>query len=81
MANILLGSHYEKFVQDQVASGRYRDETEVVLEGLRLVEQRELKLARLRQDIQEGLASEGSYTEEEVRAYIAELSAAERQEA
>ncbi|HSX77145.1 MAG TPA: type II toxin-antitoxin system ParD family antitoxin [Candidatus Saccharimonadia bacterium] len=51
----------EKFVKDKVESGRYHSASEVIREGLRLLEEqeqvREVKLAALREEIQKGLAS------------------------
>ena len=59
--SVALGSHFEKFVKSQLASGRYNNVSEVVREGLRLledhVELRQLKLDKLRADIQAGIDS------------------------
>jgi len=56
-----VGKHYEKFIKDLVDSGRYATASEVMREGLRLVEEREerrkAKLEALRAAIQEGRAS------------------------
>ncbi|HEV2543213.1 MAG TPA: type II toxin-antitoxin system ParD family antitoxin [Methylobacterium sp.] len=56
-----LGDHYERFVRSLVASGRYASASEVVRDGLRLMEEREqtrlAKLEALRRDIQDGLDS------------------------
>ena len=56
-----LGSHYEGFIRDLLASGRYASASEVVRDGLRLLEererQREAKLVTLRDAIREGLQS------------------------
>jgi antitoxin ParD1/3/4 len=56
-----LGSHYESFVRALVESGRYASASEVMRDGLRLVEEREqlrqAKLSALQRDIAEGLAS------------------------
>ena len=58
---ISLTPELEKFVQDKVASGRYHSASEVIREGLRLLEEqeliREVRLAALREEIQKGLDS------------------------
>ena len=53
--NVSLTQQLEKFVNKQVASGRYQTASEVVREGLRLMQEREEKLADLRREIQIGL--------------------------
>jgi antitoxin ParD1/3/4 len=52
--SVALGHHFEQFVADQVAQGRYNNESEVVRAGLRLLEEHELKLKELRALIDEG---------------------------
>lgn len=43
-----LGKHYENFIQDPIASGRYATASDVMREGLRLVEEGEqLSAAKL----------------------------------
>lgn len=68
--NISLGKRWEVFIQEQVKQGRYQSQSEVVREGLRLVEEREVKLAELRQSIQDAIDRGGSYTIEEVEAHL-----------
>ncbi len=50
--NVDLTSHYDRFVEDQIASGRFKDAGEVMRAGLRLLEQQTAedreKLAALR---------------------------------
>ena len=59
--SVALGSHFEQFIKAQLATGRYNNVSEVVREGLRLLEDqealRQVKLQRLRADIQAGLDS------------------------
>jgi antitoxin ParD1/3/4 len=61
-----LGGHFDGFVKDMVDSGRYASASEVVRDGLRLLEEREqlrsAKLAALRSEISTGLASGASTT-------------------
>ncbi|HWE00766.1 MAG TPA: type II toxin-antitoxin system ParD family antitoxin [Tepidisphaeraceae bacterium] len=56
--NIALTPHLDRFVQTTVDSGRYQSASEVVREGLRLLEEREQErlgaLSRLRQEIEIG---------------------------
>lgn len=46
--SVVLGDHFAEFVDTQVAEGRYGSASDVVRAGLRLLEERELKLAALR---------------------------------
>ena len=52
-----LGGHFESFIEEQVRSGRYNNASEVVRDGLRMLEDREnlrqLKIAEIRQSIEE----------------------------
>ena len=54
MASIV-PTEFQSFVTDAVASGRYRSEEELIAAALRLLEDRERKLAALRADLQVGL--------------------------
>ncbi|MBM3226427.1 MAG: type II toxin-antitoxin system ParD family antitoxin [Candidatus Tectomicrobia bacterium] len=42
MASINLGEHFEQFIQQQIAHGRYQNVSEVVRAGLRLLEDYEI---------------------------------------
>jgi antitoxin ParD1/3/4 len=55
--SISLGNHFEEFVSGQVSSGRYKNVSEVIRAGLRLLEDEESKVIALKAAIQEGLDS------------------------
>jgi antitoxin ParD1/3/4 len=52
-----LGKPLEEFVENLVNSGRYRSRSEVLREGVRLVQEREAKLAHFKAEIQKGIDS------------------------
>ena len=52
--SITLGPHFDEFIAAQVENGRYGSTSEVVRAGLRLLEETESKLARLRRLLDEG---------------------------
>jgi antitoxin ParD1/3/4 len=51
-----LGQHLEDYVSDLVKRGRYNSRSEVLREGVRLVEEREKRLIALDAAIERGLA-------------------------
>lgn len=55
--SISLSDHWVAFTTDLVASGRYGSISEVVREGLRLVEERQARIEALDDAIQVGLDS------------------------
>lgn len=54
-----LDQHFSAFIEDEVASGRYRSASDVVRAALRLLEERETRLEALRQAL---IAGENSGT-------------------
>lgn len=52
--SVTLGAHYEKFISQQVAQGRFGSASEAIRAGLRLLEEREAKLSLLRRALVEG---------------------------
>lgn len=54
MQNIALTPRLEQFIEERVRSGRYESASEVVREGLRLMEDREAALSQTRNHIELG---------------------------
>jgi antitoxin ParD1/3/4 len=56
-----IGKHFESMIEDLIESGRYSTASEIMRDGLRLVEEREerrrAKLEALRAEIQKGFDS------------------------
>lgn len=55
--SISLGNYFDQFISGQVSAGRYKNVSEVVRAGLRLLENEESKVIALRNAIQEGMDS------------------------
>jgi antitoxin ParD1/3/4 len=52
--SVTLGSHYEKFISQQVSKGRFGSASEMIRAGLRLLEEQETKLSLLRNALIKG---------------------------
>ncbi len=68
--NVSVGERWESFIEAIVKDGRYGSASEVVREGLRLVEEREAKLHALRTHLDEAVARGGEHSFDDVRAAI-----------
>jgi antitoxin ParD1/3/4 len=55
--SITLGNYFDKFIQGILREGRYKNASEVVRAGLRLLEEEEQKIIALRHAIDEGINS------------------------
>ena len=66
--NVSIGERWEKFIENAVCEGRYGSASEVVREGLRLVEEREMKA--LREGINATIESGAHLTAEQVSASL-----------
>ena len=55
--SISLGDYFDQFVKSQVSTGRYKNVSEVIRAGLRLLENEERKITVLKNAIEEGLNS------------------------
>lgn len=73
--NVSVGPKWEAFVAEAVESGRYGSASEIVREGLRLVEEREAKLAALRAKINAAIEEGGSITDDELELRLEERAA------
>lgn len=77
-----IGKHFEGFIQSLIESGRYSTASEVMRDGLRLVEEREqrrvARLEALRAEIQKGIDS-GPAEEVDIKEMIESIKAQGRQ--
>ena len=55
--SISLGDHFENFVDNTVSAGRFKNASEVIRAGLRLLEEEESKMVVLKKAIDEGIES------------------------
>ena len=55
--SITLGNYFDQFIQGILSEGRYKNASEVVRAGLRLLEEEEQKIIALRHAINEGINS------------------------
>ena len=68
--NVSIGERWEEFVSSVVAAGRYGSASEVVREGLRLVEEREAKLQALRETLDASIERGGRHTRAQAAAAV-----------
>ena len=55
--SVSLGNYFENFVDNTVSEGRFKNASEVIRAGLRLLEEEENKIIALRKAIKEGIES------------------------
>lgn len=55
--SVSLGNYFEDFVEGRITVGRYKNASEVIRAGLRLLEEEENKVSALKSAIQEGIQS------------------------
>jgi antitoxin ParD1/3/4 len=68
--NVSIGPRWEGFVENVVKEGRYGSASEVVREGLRLVEEREARLRALRDTLNASIAEGGPAGDDELDASL-----------
>ena len=59
--SISLGNYFDQFVQSTISEGRFKNVSEVIRAGLRLLEEEESKIIALKKSIQEGIDSGIAY--------------------
>jgi antitoxin ParD1/3/4 len=55
--SISLGNYFDQFIQNRIREGRFKNVSEVIRAGLRLLEEEENKVIALKNAIQEGIDS------------------------
>ena len=70
--SVTLGDYFEKIIRDSIESGRYSSASEVIREGLRLVDEQERKIQLLKDAIEAGEKS-GYVKDFDAESFLAEL--------
>ena len=69
--SVTIGTHFEQFISSQINNGRYNSASEAIRAGLRLLEERELKVNLLQKALIEGEESgKSDYSLEKLFANI-----------
>lgn len=55
--SISLGNYFDQFIQSRIREGRFKNVSEVIRAGLRLLEEEESKAIALKNAVQEGIDS------------------------
>ena len=72
--SVSLGNYFDQFVRKQISVGRYKNVSEVIRAGLRLLENEENKVMALKKAIQEGIDS-GTAHDFDPEKHLQELKA------
>lgn len=70
LMNLSLGQHWDGFLGQLVASGRYSSASEAVRDGLRLLQSEEQKRLSLKTYLDEAIAKGGTHTLDDVDTYL-----------
>ncbi len=73
--SVLLGDHFEKFISNEVSSGRYNSADEVIRTALRLLEAEEFKKQYLNEALHQGEKS-GFVKDFDPKNYLKKLNKA-----
>ena len=66
MSSYSIGKRWENFITDAVKDGRYANKSEVLREGLRMVEERETRLEALRNSLDAAIVRGGDNSTDDV---------------
>jgi len=55
--SVSIGDYFDNFIQSRISAGRFKNASEVIRAGLRLLEEEENRLIALTRAIQEGIES------------------------
>ena len=75
--SVSLGDYFEDFVESRISIGRYKNASEVIRAGLRLLEEEENKITALRKAISEGIES-GKAKNFDAQKHLKSLKAGKR---
>ena len=75
--SISLGDHFEDFVDNKISTGRFKNASEVIRAGLRLLEEEESKILVLKKEIKDGFES-GIARNFNAKKHLEKLKAAKR---
>lgn len=75
--SVSLGDYFENFVDNRVLEGRFKNASEVIRAGLRLLEEEESKIIALKKAINEGIES-GIAKDFDPKKYLESLKAKKR---
>jgi antitoxin ParD1/3/4 len=76
--SISLGNYFDEFIHRRISEGRYKNVSEVVRAGLRLLEDEEAKTQALKSALDEGINS-GPALDFDPKKHLASLKANKRQ--
>lgn len=75
--SVSLGDYFESFVDNRVSEGRFKNASEVIRAGLRLLEEEESKIVALKKAINEGIES-GTAENFDPKKHLESLKATKR---
>lgn len=75
--SVSLGDYFEGFVESRIAEGRFKNASEVIRAGLRLLEEEENRVIALRNAIQDG-SNSGIAKDFNPKQHLAQLKAKKR---